>query len=135
MRVRIDHYRYTCFRAKLEEFASRIHFVYRFPQSSGVDLKCDTVLMQRRNGWFIVAAQVSRRTVTKLLRQVWVRNKIDQFGFDAFDVIIPVKIPNFFNRLAFETGNMLRIIYIPTGTDVVDAADEVVPLFLLREFF
>src|SRR5438132_6197445 len=135
MRIRINHDGYACLRAKLKKFASRIHFVCRFPQAGCVDLKCDTMLVKCCDRRFIVATQVSRRTVTKLLWQIRVRNKIKQFGFDAFNVTTPIKIPDFFDGLTLETRYMLRIIYIPTGTDIVDAADEIVPLLLVRELF
>ncbi len=73
--------------------------------------------------------------MTKFFWQVWVRDKIKQFGFNAANIVRPIKIPNFFDGLAFETGNMLRVVYIPTGPDIVDAADQVVPFLFPGEFF
>jgi hypothetical protein len=54
--------------------------------------------------------------------------EVEVAAADAFFVEVPVERPDFFDGTGFfPAGEVFGVIDIPTGGDVVDAADEVVP--------
>src|SRR5215469_5364341 len=82
---------------------------------------------------FVIATQISCRSIAKFLCQVRVSDKIKEPTFDAADVFLPIQRPDLFDRVLFESRQVFRVVYIPTRGDVVNAADEIVPRRLSRQ--
>ena len=71
----------------------------------------------------------------EFLWKIGMGHEIEQAGADAFFVGIEIKPPDFRYRTFFKPAEMRGIVHIPTGGDVMHAADQVIPGRHGRELF
>src|SRR6202008_570178 len=125
--VGINQHRDPGLFCELNKTCSRIDLLRLLAKAGRVDLKCHVVPSQRFDYRFVIATQISCRPIAKFLRQVRVSDKIKEPTLDAPDVLLPIQLPDLFDRVLFESRQVFRVVYVPTRGDVMDASDEIVP--------
>ena len=62
-------------------------------------------------------------------------NKVKQAALDAAEVLLPIKVPDSLRRALLKTRDILGIVHVPAGCNVMNASNELIQRAFPCEFF
>ena len=103
-----------------------------FSPASGVDFKWGAGFREGGDGGLVEAAEVAAGANAELFWQVGMAYEIEEPTADALLVSLPIARP-YFIRAVGVAADVFWVVHFPAAGEVVDAADEVVPVGHARE--
>jgi hypothetical protein len=113
-----------------EEIAARVDFTDVLAQAGGVDFEHGAGLGHGVEGGQVKPGEIAFGPMAEFLDEVGVGEKIEEAALDHFSVGVEIGLPDLLDRLLAPALEVLGVVDIPVGRDVVDGADEVIPLGL-----
>jgi len=126
--VGVDDDLYSSGEGEFEQFLGGVDFADVLAEACGADLHDGVGVDEGLDDGFVVGAEVALGAEAEFFGEVGMGAEVEVAAADAFLVEMPVERPDFFHGTGFfPPGEVLGVIDIPSGGDVMNTADEVVP--------
>ena len=121
------------FAGQFEKLGGRILFGARFVEAGGVEFDGRVSRDDGFDDGIVKAAEVAFGSVGEFFDEVWVSENVEETGAGHVGVFFPILRPDFLDVSFGPTAEPFGIVEVPLVVEVVDRADEIIPVVAAGE--